>query len=144
MSRNRLRLTHRALHLLRTRLQTKPSLTGYGNYVHGLKNFLVISCEEFQSVDEILVPFKDLSILIECTFQRNPKRGISSSAILLHPMVFYMSLMYNKGKKLALENLKKLFLLTTVLQIWLRQPNSRNVDFTTQVPFQQIVCTKHH
>ena len=39
MSRNRFRLIHRTSTLSTAkRLQMKPSLTGYGNYVHGLKN----------------------------------------------------------------------------------------------------------
>ena len=104
MSRNRFRLIHRTLHFFDNTTSDETKLDRVWKlrpWIEKLnKNCSVIICEEFQSVDEIMAPFKGRSIL-RMYLPKNQKSGVSSYGVVPHPMVFYMPLMHNKEKELA-------------------------------------------
>ena len=99
MSRNRFRLIHRSLHFVDNNIASdedkldrvwklRPWITKLN------LNFSVISCEEFQSVDEIMVPFKGRSVL-RMYLPKKPKKwgitlwGHASPGGILHAFDVY-------------------------------------------------------
>jgi hypothetical protein len=68
-------------------------------------NFSIVSCDEFQSVDEIMVAFKGRSIL-QMYLPKNPKSGESSYGVVLHQMAFSTPLMFIKEKAQDYEVMK--------------------------------------
>ena len=102
MSRNRFQLIHRTLHFVdnnTTSVEDKlDRVWKLQLWIEKLQtNFSTVSCDEFQSVDEIMVAFKGRSIL-RMYLPKKPENGVSSYGVIPFQLAFSMPSMYTKGK----------------------------------------------